>query len=289
VNVTEREFRLAAYTLAARIWGGTGGVPVLALHGWLDNAGSFDRLAPLLPGTELVALDLAGHGHSGFRSPDSGYAIWQDIGDVIDVADQLGWERFSLLGHSRGAAVAMLTAGAFPERIERLALIEGGMPFPAEEDEAPETMARAMAERHTLAARTGRVFAERSAAIVERTRGLSKISTAAAETLAQRSLREIDGGWRWHADPRLKGGSELKLTPGQIEAFVSRVRAPTMIVFAEQSPFRTWPIYRRMVPLFRHLTELTLAGGHHLHLEGAERAIAEPLREFLDLRAAQAG
>ena len=67
----QREFALPGLTLAAQVWGRRGGTPVLALHGWLDNASTFDLLAPLVPECELVALDLAGHGRSGFRSPDA--------------------------------------------------------------------------------------------------------------------------------------------------------------------------------------------------------------------------
>ena len=73
---------LPGLTLAAEVWGAPGERPVLASHGWLDNAGSFELLAPLLPGCEIVALDLAGHGLSDSRSPDSSYNIWQDVGDL---------------------------------------------------------------------------------------------------------------------------------------------------------------------------------------------------------------
>ena len=99
----ERRFALPGLTLAAEIWGSPGERPIIASHGWLDNAGSFSLLAPLLPGYEIVALDLAGHGLSGSRSPDSAYNLWQDVGDLLDVADAMGWQRFTLLGHSRGA------------------------------------------------------------------------------------------------------------------------------------------------------------------------------------------
>src|SRR5690606_7401143 len=50
--------------IAVRTWGPEDGVPVLALHGWLDNAASFERLAPLLDGCFVVAPDLVGHGRS---------------------------------------------------------------------------------------------------------------------------------------------------------------------------------------------------------------------------------
>jgi len=91
---------------------------VLATHGWLDNASTFDLLAPRLEGCEVVALDLAGHGLSGSRSPDAAYNIWEDVGDLLAVCEQLGWARCNLLGHSRGAAIAMLFAGAFPEHVD---------------------------------------------------------------------------------------------------------------------------------------------------------------------------
>ena len=82
----EQRFALPGLTLAAEIWGAPGERPVLASHGWLDNAGSFELLAPLLPDCEIVALDLAGHGLSDSRSADSSYNIWQDVGDLLDVA-----------------------------------------------------------------------------------------------------------------------------------------------------------------------------------------------------------
>ena len=72
------------------------GFPVIVLHGWLDNANSFDHMLPFLM-TYLIAIDKAGHGLSGSRSADSGYDIWQDIGDVIAVADAMDFDRFGLL------------------------------------------------------------------------------------------------------------------------------------------------------------------------------------------------
>jgi pimeloyl-ACP methyl ester carboxylesterase len=256
---------------------------VLASHGWLDNAGSFDILAPRLADCELVALDLAGHGLSDSRSTDSAYNIWQDVGDLADVADDLGWRRFTLLGHSRGGAISMLFAATFPDRVDKLVLLEGGLPITAEADEAPAGLAQALREARALRDKGGRVFTERATAIAERASGFSKVTPAAAEILARRSLREVPGGFQWHADQRLKAQSELRLTAEQARAFARAVTAPVLLLFAENSPFADRPLYREMPKLFANIEVERVAGGHHLHLEGSEGAIAERIRRFLDL------
>jgi pimeloyl-ACP methyl ester carboxylesterase len=279
----EREFELPTLKLAAKEWGQPGGVPVLALHGWLDNAATFDRLAPLLPGTHLVALDLAGHGFSANRSADSGYNIWQDIADLIEVAAALGWERFNLLGHSRGAAIAALFAGTFPDRVERVVLIEGGVPILDAAEAAPTNLADALEASRMLRTKTGRTFAAREVAIEERANGFSKVSTAAAEILATRSLREVPGGYRWHADQRLKAASEFHLTPEQAGAFFTRIEAPVLMFLAAESPFAHRESFTGMLSRFRTLELEHMPGRHHLHLEGGETEIAARIRPFLEL------
>jgi pimeloyl-ACP methyl ester carboxylesterase len=279
----ERQFALPGITLRALEWGRPGGRPVLALHGWLDNAGSFDLLAPLLPTCQLIALEAAGHGFSDSRSADSGYNIWQDVGDIHDVAEALGWERFNLLGHSRGAAISMLFAGTFPGRVERLMLLEGGLPIVGEAAEAPANLERVLQRTRELHGRGGRVFESREQAIAERVDGFSPVTTAAAEILARRSLLAVAGGWQWQADQRLKAGSELRLTPELVRAFVERVSAPTLCIMAEQSPFADLALYTETLKRFARIEIRRVAGRHHFHLEGGAAAIAAEINRFLGI------
>jgi pimeloyl-ACP methyl ester carboxylesterase len=280
----QREFALPGLTLAAQVWGRAGDLPVIAAHGWLDNASTFDLLAPRLQGCEIVALDLAGHGGSGPRSPDAAYNIWEDVGDLLEVCEQLGWQRCNLLGHSRGAAISMLFAASFPERVDKVVLIEGGVPVIGTAEEAPRTLARSFRERRALRGKSGRIFADRMTAIDERAQGFTKLTLAAAEILARRSLREVRGGYQWHADQRLKGTPEVRLTLEHVRAFVRAVEAPVLMILAEQSPFGGTDLYKQMIAAFRTIEVVTLPGSHHLHLEGAEGEIAALVRRFLGTR-----
>ena len=75
----ERIFNVNSYQLAAREWQPEAGIKVIACHGWLDNAASFDFLAPLLSACHVVALDMPGHGLSDHKSAQANYNIWDDL------------------------------------------------------------------------------------------------------------------------------------------------------------------------------------------------------------------
>ncbi|MBC7210901.1 MAG: alpha/beta fold hydrolase, partial [Pseudomonas sp.] len=143
-QVEEIRLTLGHIELAAHLFGPADGLPVIALHGWLDNANSFARLAPQLKGLRIVALDLAGHGYSGHRPVGAGYALADYAHDVLRVAEQLGWARFGLLGHSLGAIISVQLAGALPERVSHLALIDGVIPPTLSEQDAAERLGLAL-------------------------------------------------------------------------------------------------------------------------------------------------
>jgi pimeloyl-ACP methyl ester carboxylesterase len=109
-----------------QVWGPVEGVPVLGLHGWLDNAATFDRMGPHLAaaGIRLVSIDFPGHGMSTHRSPDAVYHFTDYVYYALAVARKLGWKRFSILGHSLGAAIGIALAGTYPESVLRVVSVE---------------------------------------------------------------------------------------------------------------------------------------------------------------------
>ncbi len=105
--------------LCARRWPGTGESPLVLLHGLLDSSEGWSCLGERLT-CPRVAFDLPGFGYSDVSTPGSiaGYAS-----DVAEGLQLLGVERFTLVGHSLGGAVATALAELLPDRIDALVLL----------------------------------------------------------------------------------------------------------------------------------------------------------------------
>ncbi|UNG17020.1 alpha/beta fold hydrolase [Stutzerimonas zhaodongensis] len=277
MSVTFEEIRLSLphIEVAAHLYGPEDGQPVIALHGWLDNAATFSRLAPLLEGVRIVALDLPGHGHSDHRPLGAAYNIWDYAHDVLQTAEQFGWKRFSLLGHSMGAIVSVLLAGAMPDRVERLALIDGVIPYTGEAETAPQKLGESLQRLLVVNDKRKPVYASFEQAVAARMKGVGAVSHEAAERLAQRGLMPVPGGYTWRTDARLMLPSSMRLTRAHALAFVHGVACPASLVLAEQG-LLTQPAMLELtqaLPFVLH----RLPGGHHLHLDdqvGAEAVAA---------------
>ena len=105
---------------------GVGGRPLLLVHGFTGAKEDFgDFLVPLAErGWHVVAPDLRGHGASDKPTDESAYTLPVFAGDVLALADALGWSRFTLLGHSMGGMIAQHVLLAAPDRIEALILMD---------------------------------------------------------------------------------------------------------------------------------------------------------------------
>ena len=103
---------------------GEGGRPLMLVHGFTatsdEVAGVMEPLAAV--GWHAVAPDLRGHGRSDAPTDAGAYTFELMAGDVLALADRLGWDRFALLGHSMGGGVAQFIAMEHPERLSGLML-----------------------------------------------------------------------------------------------------------------------------------------------------------------------
>ncbi len=109
------------------VYGGDG-PPVLLLHGYPQSHAMWHRVAPALAEQfTVVAPDLRGYGDSA--KPASGadhaaYAKRATAQDQVGVMAALGFERFAVVGHDRGARVAHRMTLDHPDRVSRLAVLD---------------------------------------------------------------------------------------------------------------------------------------------------------------------
>ena len=116
-------------SLAYQQWGSPTSVKkILAIHGWLDNSNSFNFLGPYLAelGYHVVAYDNIGHGYSSHETASSNnYSIAPYVGRCRAIMDALEWDKCNIVGHSLGASLGALFAGSHPDRVQKLAMIDG--------------------------------------------------------------------------------------------------------------------------------------------------------------------
>lgn len=112
------------------------GRPVLLLHGFPEAAVQWSHQVAVLgaEGFRAVAPDQRGYSPGVRPERPADYAIDLLVADVVAIADELGWDRFDLVGHDWGGAVAWWTADAHPERLRSLSVVS--TPHPAALGEA---------------------------------------------------------------------------------------------------------------------------------------------------------
>jgi pimeloyl-ACP methyl ester carboxylesterase len=276
LNVAEEFFvTIAGVEIAGKRWRG-GARQVLALHGWLDNAASFDVIAPLL-NADVIALDLAGHGHSYHRAPQATYNIWDDLPDIVRVADYLQWNKFYLLGHSRGAIIAALLAAALPERISGAIFLDGLTPPPLPIEDTFLQLGRHLRE-HLQAPKTPTRYDSIERALQVRCR-VGDISERAARPIVERGLQRVGDAWQWRADPRLSYASAFKLGAQHIAVLIQQIaKIPHLLLLAENGMGKG--MHNNGVLDNLPLSWEMLPGGHHFHLEETAAQIAQTINKF---------
>lgn len=277
----ERRIVLPHVELAALEYGDSSLPPLLAIHGWLDNAASMAGLAALLAGERhIVAVDLPGHGRSAHLPPGQEYHLVDYLHDLSALLDALGWRRCDLLGHSLGAALSSMFAAAFPERVEQLLLVEGLGPLSRPESETASGLRAGLKQRRVVTGSRLRRYADLDSAVSARAQA-SGLTAEQAMPLVQRGTISVDGGLAWSSDPRLLRSSPLRCSEAQVADMLAAIRAPvTLVLGSTANTYMPPELFRQRVACLARVTPHTLPGNHHVHLQ-EPAAVARILRDAL--------
>lgn len=271
--------------LHVRHWGNEKDTPPLFfLHGWGDSSASFQFVVDALPGRwHVIAPDWRGFGRSPWNA--SGYTLTDYLADLDALLEYYAPDQpVRLIGHSLGGIVASLYAGIRPERVDRLAMLEGFGLWTAPPDEAPERCARWLEQRRENAV-TFRHYTSAAEFAARLCRDNPRLSEARALFLASHALRETASGLTLTADPRHRWPNPVLYPLAEAKACWRKITAPTLWVTGAQSAilrgFDEHPDdYRERRACFLHAREICLENcGHNLHHDQPE-VLAAALAAF---------
>jgi pimeloyl-ACP methyl ester carboxylesterase len=196
--------------------GNPDGIPMVLIHGSLGSLHIWEGwVRELAPQARLISVDLPGHGLTG-PWPRDEYTV-EAYADFIEVlVDSLNLDRFVLVGHSLGGAVAWSFAATRPDRVSQLVLVDAAG-YPRESGDVPLSTELA---RLPLVGDIGIYFKP--------------------ERLVRRSLSEVYADPAMATPERVKRYAELQRFPGNREATLQRART--------QEPLDPTPLKRLSVP-----------------------------------------
>lgn len=112
---------------------GDGPKRVLCLNGWFGHAGGWGPFTDSLDRDRFSYAFVDYRGYGKRRGSGGPYTMAAIADDVLSVADELGWDRFALIGHSMGGMAIQQVLAEAPARVEALVGITpvpaGGVPF----------------------------------------------------------------------------------------------------------------------------------------------------------------
>ena len=264
--------------MAALQWGNPDGIPVLALHGWLDNANSFVLMADTLSDLNVVALDWPGHGRSEHRHPSARYYVIEFMWDVHLAMIALGWESCHLVGHSMGAAIGSVFSAAAPDRVRSLSMIDARGPISNQASDTTQQLRRSM----TGMCGTPRPLKTYASIedMIEARLANSDLSREAATLIVDRSVQPTAGGYEWSYDPRLYWDSPIYFCEDQVLDMFRHIETPTLSLTATPFSVVREERYRNRLKALRGGKHELIEGGHHFHMEQPQR-VGSMIRDFI--------
>lgn len=279
--------------ITGKWWGSRDDQPIIAIHGWQDNSGTFDKLAPILRerGLSLYCIDLPGHGLSShLPGGQSYYIFWDGVHILRRIVNHFGWKEITILGHSLGGAIAFLYAAVFPDSVKKYVSIDIASPSIRNIKKMCDILGPSVDkflsyETKTVEHMPCYEYDEMLNLVYDAYAG--SVTREGCEVILKRGMKPATHkkGYLFTRDPRLKTAALGFMAMDQVLELASRITCEVLNIKAASGLKHDNPHHYDMVldtiekqakKMERHVFD----GTHHLHLNDAE-SIAPCVYNFL--------
>lgn len=257
---------------------------ILCIHGITANCRCWDVIADALsPSHRVLAMDLRGRGLSG--APSTGYSMEHHCRDILAVLDDLGLERVVLMGHSLGAFISLIFGAKYPERVDRIILVDGGGKL------SEDQLVKVFAGIKPSLDRLGKVLPSFEAYLdLMKKAPFLKDWSQALETYYQYEIEEVAGGVRTNINPAHIEEEAVNLGKVDISQVYGEISCPVLILRATEGMLARddlllpEDVTERMVREIANVRRVDVNGTNHYSIVfqpngERDRAIQEFLRE----------
>lgn len=246
---------------------------LLCIHGLTGNAHDFDALAShLSENYHMMSLDVRGRGQSGWGPPKE-YNLLVYGKDLAALLNQLNIKRVNLIGTSMGGRIAILYAGTYPERVDRLVLNDIGPALEASASSSiNQTVSSAPMEFKDL---------DEVVDYYRRVQFGQRIDAGFVQGLKWSVKAKGDGRLTWRMDPSIRNPAPglSPVRPIEFWAEYEKIASPILIIRGAESAILSPKMAARMCEGSRHTKLVEVAGvGHPPSLSEPEAVSA--LRSF---------
>ena len=273
---------LSDMTLHGLAWGNPSNPLILAIHGWLDNAGSFAALAQKLPGYYFVALDMPGQGKSLLPLDEATPSFHRMAKLIPEALNMLTDKPAILMAHSIGTGFATYIAAHASDKISKVVLLDGLGVLSKELSESPSTLAdmyKTFVSTENLPIRSYKTLED----MLKFRSRITGLSVEGIRPIVERGSKKMDTGHQWTVDPRLSLAALADFSEEEALNFLRKAKVPILLIIGNK---------RRLIPLgnelienrikaVKDLTIVNLDAGHHLHISHADDA-AKSILEILN-------
>ena len=273
------------------MWGDGSKQPILALHGWQDNAGSFDMLAPLLKNRSILAIDAPGHGFSSWLPKGIPYHESINIHVIRRIKRYFDWGKVKLLAHSAGALTSFSYASLYPDETEFVVAIDGLQYEPLDFEKHSRRNIYISKdidkfleyeEKNSLTpSHTEEVAIQRW---IQGTHG--SLNELAVKTMMIRgATKKSDGTYYYNRDPNVKlNASNIGYTMEYLKHSAQLIKSRYLLLRGAESKITEYTskeIVDIMQKTCKEFSIHIIPGTHHLHMVNPE-GVAEIVNPFLE-------